>query len=315
MANKNRTSQDARSGDLLADGTVYAQLALGMIIFGSATPVSKIVTDAMPVFVGAALRCALGAAVLAPIAWSQRRKLSTLKRGDWFLVCLLALFGMVGFTVFMLYGMRTVSGVVGSVVMATTPAVTATAAVLFLGDAATWRKIAAIGLAVAGVILLNTGGQSGDGNTGAMILGSLLVLAAVCCEAVYTLLGRRMSREFDPRLIAFLAAALSIPLFLPFALMQWPHFDPGGITPGGWMAAAWYGAGTLALGSLLWYSGIAKTQGSIAAGFMALMPVSALVLSYALLGEDFRIMHLAGFGIVFCGVALMAWEHARMADE
>ena len=75
----------------------------------------------------------------------------------------------------------------------------------------------------------------------------------------------------------------------------------------------WYGAGTLALGSWLWYSGIAKTQGSIAAGFMGLMPVSALVLSYALLGEDFRWTHLAGFATVFAGVLLISREHARMA--
>ena len=35
---------------------VYARLALGMAVFGSATPVSKIVTGAMPVFVGSLLR-------------------------------------------------------------------------------------------------------------------------------------------------------------------------------------------------------------------------------------------------------------------
>ena len=44
----------------------YAQLALGMAAFGSATPVSKIVTQAMPVFVASALRVAIGALVLLP---------------------------------------------------------------------------------------------------------------------------------------------------------------------------------------------------------------------------------------------------------
>jgi drug/metabolite transporter (DMT)-like permease len=55
--------------------------------------------------------------------------------------------------------------------------------------------------------------------------------------------------------------------------------------------------------------------GSIAAAFMGLMPVSALVLSYLLLGESFRWAHLAGFGVVFAGVLLMSWEHARMAKQ
>ena len=75
------------------------------------------------------------------------------------------------------------------------------------------------------------------------------------------------------------------------------------------------GGGTLAPGSWLWYSGIAKVEGAIAAGFMGVMPVSALLLSYALLGEDFRWLHLAGFAVVFAGVLLISWEHARMSAE
>jgi hypothetical protein len=51
---------------------VYAQLALGMAVFGSATPVSKIMTAAMPVFVGSALRVGLGALVLAPFVAGSR---------------------------------------------------------------------------------------------------------------------------------------------------------------------------------------------------------------------------------------------------
>jgi drug/metabolite transporter (DMT)-like permease len=45
------------------------------------------------------------------------------------------------------------------------------------------------------------------------------------------------------------------------------------------------------------------------------MPVSALILSYVLLGEAFRAMHLAGFAVVFAGVLLISWEHARMQAE
>lgn len=36
---------------------VYGQLALGMVIFGSGTPISKILTDAFPVFVASSWVC------------------------------------------------------------------------------------------------------------------------------------------------------------------------------------------------------------------------------------------------------------------
>lgn len=294
----------------------YAQLGFGMAVFGSATPVSKIVTQAMPVFIGSGLRVALGALVLAPFAARHLHQLRDFTRRDWLLVSLIALFGMFGFSALMLYGMKLVSGVTGAVVMSTTPAVTAAASMLFLKDRPTWRKLAAIALAVAGVLLLQLG-QDGGGKQGGenAWLGAALVFGAVCCEAAYTLLGKVASERIDPILVAFLAAAISVPLFLPVAIWQWPGFDAAAIDARAWAAVAWYGAGTLALGSWLWYAGVAKAEGAVAAGFMGVMPASALVLSYILLGEEFRWLHLAGFGIVFAGVLLISWEHARMSRQ
>jgi drug/metabolite transporter (DMT)-like permease len=325
------TSTTQRSGSSPFAGLVYLQLAAGMILFGSATPVSKLVTEAMPVFVGSALRVAVGALVLAPLLLRHRGEIARLSRGDWLLTVLIAVFGMFGFTVFMLLGMSLVTGVVGAIVMSTTPAVTAAAAILLVGERANGRKLAAIALAVGGVLLLyvsgGAGGGSGGGSGGAsggggpllqflqglgsgVVVGGLLVFAAVCCEVAYTLLGQRVSRDANPLVVAFLAAALAIPLFLPLAAWEWSRFEPAAVDAGGWAAVIWYGAGTLALGTWCWYSGIAKTEGSIAAAFMGLMPVSALVLSYLLLGERFQWIHLAGFGVVFAGVLLMSWEHA-----
>lgn len=333
-------TSSARNRSSLFAGLVYVQLAAGMILFGSATPVSKLVTEAMPVFVGSTLRVAIGALVLAPLLLRYRGEIAKLSRSDWLLTALIALFGMFGFTVFMLMGMSLVTGVVGAIVMSTTPAVTAAAAILLVGEQANWRKIAAIALAVGGLLLLylgggaagdagggsdgGSGGGSGSGGplmellqglgSGALV-GGALVFAAVCCEVAYTLLGQRVSRDANPLVVAFLAAALAVPLFVPLAAWEWSSFDPAAVGAGGWAAVVWYGAGTLALGTWFWYAGIAKTEGSIAAAFMGLMPVSALVLSYLLLGETFQWIHLAGFGIVFLGVLLMSWEHARMARQ
>ena len=295
-------------------GITYAQLGLGMAVFGSATPVSKIVTQAMPVFIGSGLRVALGALVLAPFAIRHVHQLRDFTRRDWLLVALIALFGMFGFSALMLYGMKMVSGVTGAVVMSTTPAVTAAGSMLFLKDRPTWRKLAAIALAVSGVLLLQLGqGDGGKEGGGNPWLGAALVFGAVCCEAAYTLLGKVASERIDPILVAFLAAALAVPLFVPFAIWQWSGFDIAAVDARAWTAVAWYGAGTLALGSWLWYSGVAKAEGAVAAGFMGVMPASALILSYLLLGEAFRWLHLAGFGVVFVGVLLISWEHARMS--
>lgn len=293
--------------------STYASLALGMAVFGSGTPVSKLVTSAFPVFLASGLRMALAALILLPFVLADRADVRRFDRGDWTRVAAIAAIGMFGFSVFMLFGMQQVSGVVGSVVMSTTPAVTALGAFVFLRERLGRVKAAAIGLAVAGVLVLHLGGRSGSDAGGNPLLGMLLVFGAVCGEAGYTLLGKRASEHARPVTVAGLAAIIATALFLPFALYQWPDFDAGRTMPRDWIALGWWGLGTMALGSVLWYRGVAKVPGGTAAGFMGVMPVSALLLSYLLLGEPFVWIHLVGFAIVFASVLLIAREHAREA--
>ena len=71
----------------------------------------------------------------------------------------------------------------------------------------------------------------------------------------------------------------------------------------------------MALGSVVWYRGVSEARGGTAAGFMGVMPVSALLLSYALLGDPFRWSHAAGFAAVFAGVLLISRAHAGEASD
>ena len=293
----------------------YAQLLLGMVIFGSGTPVSKLVTAVFPPSLASGLRMVVGALILLPFLLRRREEIRQLRWREWGYLGLIALVGMFGFSLFMLYGMKQVSGVVGSVVMSTTPAVTGIAAYLFLREHLGWRKLVGILLAVTGVLLVNTVGKPAEQAGTNLISGSLLVFGAVCGEAAYTLTGKVIMERVKPLLVAGLASAMAIPLFLAPAGYEALHFDFSKPNWQNWLALFWWGAGTLALGTVLWYRGVEQVPGTVAAGFMVVMPVSALVLSYLLLGEPFHWMHLAGFGLVFAGVMLIAWSHGCQAHQ
>lgn len=293
------------------DTGTYLMLFLGMALFGSATPLSKIVTQHFPVFIAGGLRVLLAFLVLLPFI-----KISNLKnykgRDRWLLLGI-ALFGVLGFTAFMLYGMKLVSGVTGSVVMSTTPAVTAVLSILFFKDTVTWKKVVALMLAIAGVLVLQLKGDTSGGSN--PWLGVLLIFAAVCCEAGYTLMGKALTKNFPPEEIAGLSALIAVVLFAPFALWQVSQLELEKTTIGNWLALAAYGLVTMGLGSVLWYKGITRVEGTVAASFMGVMPVSALLLSYLLLGEQFRWLHLIGFALVFSGVLLMISVHREMAKR
>lgn len=299
--------------NLVASFVTYGQLAAGMALFGSATPVSKIVTEAFPVFLASGVRAATASVVLAAVMAAQRVQITALNRREWGLLALIAAIGMVGFSVAMLYGMKLVSGVAGSIVMSTTPAVTAIASYLFLKESLGWRKSLAVALAVLGVLILNLSGGVDGGRTA--LLGIALVFAAVVAEACYTLLGKRASKTLRATTVAGLSGVLGAIMFAPPAIWQAFAFDFSGPSWGEWIAMLWWGVGTMGLGSILWYRGVSKVSGSVAAGFMGVMPVSALVLSYVLLGEPFEWVQLIGFAVVFAGVILIAWTHARGSSD
>lgn len=293
-------------------------LFFGMALFGSATPVSKLVGEGFPVFTASAMRVLLGSMSLLPfVARDLHKNVSRLDRDAWIEIGLIALFGMVGFTVFLIFGMKFITGVAGSIIMSTTPAITALGAFLFMRSPLDWRRTLAIMFGVAGILLINIfRHEFDDADTPYFYLGVLLVFLAISCEAVYTLMGKKATETLDPLFTSFMACTLSIPLFLllGFAL-DFRNVEFAAVPAESWFALLWWGVGTLGAGSALWYSGLARAEGTTAAGFMSVMALSALVLSYVLLGESFKLIHLPGIALVLASIGLMSWVHVTSMKE
>lgn len=290
-------------------GLAFLFLLLGMSLFGSATPISKLVGQSFPIFTASFLRVLLGALILLPFVIKDLKQLASIQRKDWYLLSAIALFGMVGFTIFLILGMKFISGVAGSIIMSFTPGLTALGAFIFLRSSLGRKKIIAILLGIVGIIVINIyKKQFGATNTLYFYLGVMLVFFAVVCEGAYTLLGKKVTQQLDPLLTSFLACTISLPLFFILALFDIGNIHFAAIQSFSWYYLLWWGIGTLGMGSAFWYSGVAKTEGSTAAGFMAVMPVSALLLSYFLLGEKFYWIHLLGIGLVMISVILISFE-------
>lgn len=315
MSRSRRAPRSAEGGEAASgglDATAVALLVGGMACFGSATPVSAVVGRAFPVWLASALRMAVAAAVLVPVLVAATRRgderrpqhvLAAADRHDRWLLAGIGVVGTFLFSVAMVVGMRHAPGAVGAVVMATTPAVTAVGAVVFLGERLGVARVLAVALAVAGVVLVNAFADVSSGSGDEVVLGSALVFGAVCCEAAYSLMGKRLTADMSPLFIATAASVIALVVFLPLAVWNTLEFRWGRPDTGEWLALLWWGAGTMALGSWLWFLGMARVAGGTAAAFMAVMPVSALLLSYLLLGETFQWVHLAGIALVLAGLA------------
>lgn len=288
---------------------IYAQLFIGMALFGTGTPSAKVVSEAFPLFLGPFLRLSVAALALTPFLIVYRRRLPRISKPDWIKIVVIGGVGIVAFTLFLLTGMQRVNGVVGSVVMSLSPAAMATAAVLFMHDSMGWRKILAVTLAVAGVLVINVSGQSIQSSGWNLVLGSILVFCAVASQTLYSLLGKQLIKDLRPTVALPLIVWVATLLFAGPGLYEAASFDFSKPTLNEWVGLFVWGMGPLAIGTLIWFHGLSQVPPSTASGYMSAMPATALVLSYFWLGDEFHPVHLIGFALVFTSIGLVTWAH------
>lgn len=299
-----------RSGEPAA----YAAMTVSMAIVGSSVVVGKLVTSAFPVFLASALRFALASLLLAPALWLREggfaRRLS--RREGWALFGV-SLTGVFLFNVCMLYGLRWTTAAASGIVTSATPALIVLFSYLLLGERLDARRIAAMVFTVAGIVALGlaSGPSSEDSGArardGTSLAGMALVFGAATGEALYTVLGKGLTRSLSPLAIVTGVSLIGFVLFLPIAAIEAVQFPFADVPASAWLLIAYYAVIVTVAAFMLWYYGVARVAANSAAVFTGIIPVAAVLLSYAVLGERFRWGHVLGITGVLAGIACIAW--------
>jgi drug/metabolite transporter (DMT)-like permease len=280
--------------------TGYLLLFSGMAVVGSYVALSKPLTAVFPVFLLAWLRFAIAALVMLP--WTLSR---TGIGPSWRGLFLQSFFGNFLFSIFMLTGVSLTTASAAGDILATLPAAVALLSWLFLRERLGARVWSAVALAVAGVALL-TLARTGDAHAGS-VAGNLLVLGCVGCEAIYVILGKRLTASLSPIRISALINLIGLALMTPLGLWQARDFDFGAVAATDWALLGFYSLAASILSTWLWLSGLRQVPASHSGVFTIAMPMAACVVAVGWLGERLGAPHLIAFGLAAAGIALIAW--------
>lgn len=287
------------------------ELAAAMAIVGSSVVVGKLVIARVPVFLVGGVRLAFACFVLVPVLLLVERGRPRLPRRDLAVLALQAFTGIFVFTTLLLLGLTLTGAASAGIVTSTTPAVAGALSVLLLGERLTRTRAGGIALAVLGILAITVGGPGTSVPEGPNpVLGNLLVFGAVVGEALFIVCGKVAAARVAPLTAATTISVLGLLMFLPFAVWDAARFDLAGVTVADWVALAYYGLVVTVLAFVLWARGLAVVPASTAAVFTAVLPVSAVLLSYAVLGEPFAWSHAIGGACVIGAIGLLAWERA-----
>ncbi|WP_353093008.1 DMT family transporter [Methylibium sp.] len=282
-----------------------------MALVGSYVGLSKLLVAVFPVLLLAWLR--FGIAAIAMAHWVRRAADEPrLSRHDRWLLFLEAFFGNFLFSVCMLFGVALSSALAAGVIMAALPAVVALLSWAGLRERIAPRVAGGIGCAVAGIALVSLG-QAGSEGDDSSLLGNTLLLGAVFCEALYVVIGKKLTGQLSARRISALVNLWGLALVTPFGLWQAWQFDFTAVRSGVWVLLLFYALAASVVTVWLWMTGLKHVPASSAGVFTVLLPVSAAAVGVLLLGEQVSSTQLGAFALALAGVVLATWPAQRNA--
>lgn len=288
----------------------YLCLGLSMALVGSYVALSKPLAAIFPVMLLAWLRFGIG--VVAMLGWLKRPTGEAPLSGQTkVLLFFESFFGNFLFTLCMISGVAMTSAVTAGVTMAAIPAAVAVMSWIFLREIVGLRTWGAIVLAVLG-ISLNALSKSGSASTegSQAVLGQLLLVAAVLCEASYAVIGKKLTASVSPKRITALINLWGFALSTPMGLYLALQFDFAQVALPSWGLLLFYALAACVWTVWLWMTGLRVIAASQAGIFTVLLPISAALVGMAL-GERISGMQFLAFGIALASVLIATWPESR----
>jgi len=290
----------------------YFCLALAMAIVGAYVGFSKALVVIFPVFLLAWLRFAIAAVAMAP--WLRRpASEAPLDTRTHRLLFLESFFGNFLFSICMLAGVYRSSALAAGVIMAAIPAVVAVLSWVLLGERPGGRVMLGIACAIAGIALVAFARDAEGELASGSLLGALLLLGAVFCEALYVVRGKKLSARVGPKRISALINLWGLALVTPLALWQLPGFAWNFIPRQSYVLLVAYAISASVLTVWLWMTGLKHVPASSAGVFTVFLPISAAAVGVAFLGEQFTPAQAAAFALALVGVVLASWRSGATA--
>jgi drug/metabolite transporter (DMT)-like permease len=284
-----------------------------MSLVGVYVALSKPLTAALPVFLLAWMR--FGIAAIAMGSWLRRPAeeppMSTQTKR---LVFLESFIGNFMFSICMLFGVSMTSAVSAGVILSMIPAAIAILSWVLLKERVGKRVWLAAALGALGIALLAVarhwdsagGSDTGTSNplTGRAMLGNALVFAAVLCEGVYAVVGKKLTGSLTPKRISALINLCGFLLMTPMGIYFAWGFHFSAVHYSIWLLLVFYAMAASVWTVWLWMTGLQTIPAARAGVFSVMLPITAAVVGVFVLGETLNAMEIIAFAIALAGVLL-----------
>jgi drug/metabolite transporter (DMT)-like permease len=192
---------------------------------------------------------------------------------------------------------RRVDAGTAAMLINTGPILIAVMAGVFLKEGFPRWLFAGCGVALAGVVLIGLGNSQGGSRNG---VGIALLLLAASAYATAVVIQKPVMARVSPLQLIWLGCAAATIVCLPFGPTLVGELDDAGASGIGWIV--YLGIAPTAIGFATWSFALRRMTAGRLASLAYLIPVVAIVLGWALLGETPPRLAVAGGALCVAGV-------------
>jgi drug/metabolite transporter (DMT)-like permease len=287
-------------------GNVDALLLLMVVIWGSNYSIVKFAFRELPPFVFNGLRMVVASAVfLALIAAAgairvSRRELAALAG--------LALVGHFAYQICFIGGLARTSVANSSLIVGCSPVTVVLLSALAGHERVRRWQWAGIALSVAGVYLVvGRGASMSEGS----LAGDLLTVGAIVSWGVYTVAARPLLARHSALVVTGYSMAIGTLLYLPLALPGMARLAWREVNASTWIATVLSGLLALSVAYWIWYIAVQRIGNARTAVYSNMIPVVAMIVAVAWLGEPVHLPKALGALAILGGVALTRIGYSR----
>ena len=168
------------------------------VVLGANFPLAGLVMTDEPPLWAAALRFLVGVAVMIALVGLRGESLSGTTRRHTGVFAMLGIVGIGAFNLLFFFALQHTSPANAALIMATNPLLTTLLAAVILGGRTNSHQLAAIPLALIGVVVVVSGGNLQHLASLHLASGDLLMVGANLTWALYNVLGRRYMPSGSP---------------------------------------------------------------------------------------------------------------------
>jgi drug/metabolite transporter (DMT)-like permease len=282
-------------------GVLDGLLLLVIAAWATNLSVVKVAVLDFPVHAFNALRMIVAAAAFGVVLWRARPADRRVARADRGRVVLLGLIGGTVYQMLFMSGVPRTSVANSGLIFGLSPVAISILSSLVGHERLSRARWLGAALSVVGLYFVVGVGATLSANS---LAGDAFVFVAMLGWAIYSVASRPLLGRYSPTMLTAWTSIVAVPGYLVFAAPSLAATHWGAVSLRGWALMLWSSTFCLVLAYVIWYTGVQRLGATRTSAYSNLIPIVAMAVAWAWLGEPVTLAQSVGAAAILAGVFL-----------